>query len=264
MADFTPERARRFYAETYDTVVSDWPGEIEFYTRLGEELVTQGEQILEIASGTGRITIRLAQRGFDVFGLDSSPAMIAVAKEKNAGLDNIQWIKADMRSIELGQSFPLVIIPAHSFQNLITVDDHLVALESIRRHLSPNGKLIIHIDHLRLDWLNSLIENGGDFSPSGSFVHPRTKQKINTKQSWTYDPVTQTATLETVWEAVGEDGEVLKSWESGPLQFHCFFRFEMVHLLHRSGYEILGVYGDFSYGKLTDVSSEMIWVAKKS
>ena len=37
MADFYTERVREFYAETYDTVVPDWPGEIDFYCELAAE-----------------------------------------------------------------------------------------------------------------------------------------------------------------------------------------------------------------------------------
>ena len=265
MAGFSSEEARTFYAETYDTVMSDWPGELRFYSRLAEEQVPPEEKILEIASGTGRVSLHLAREGFWVHGLDSSPPMIAIAKEKSAGMKNVEWTEADMRSFDLGETFPLVIIPAHSFQNLTTIDDHLAALESIRGHLSPNGILVIHIDHLSLEWLSDLVEKeGGAFSLSGSFIHPITNQRIEIKHAWSYDPYAQTATLDTIWEAVDDNGEALESWKNGPLQFHCFFRFEMEHLLHRAGFELIGIFGDFEKGELRETSSEMIWVVRKS
>jgi hypothetical protein len=47
------------------------------------------------------------------------------------------------------------------------------------------------------------------------------------------------------------------------MALHCVFRFEMEHLLARTGFEIQAMYGDFLKNKLSDNSSEMIWVARK-
>jgi len=66
MAEFSTERAREFYAETYDTVVPDWPGEIDFYRELAAETDSEGQAVLEVACGTGRVAIRLAQDGMGI------------------------------------------------------------------------------------------------------------------------------------------------------------------------------------------------------
>jgi len=262
MASFTTERVRRFYAETYDTVVVDWPGEIDFYRDLAGRTAAAGHRVLEIACGTGRVAVQLAQDGVDVVGLDLSPDMLSVARLKSVGMSNLRWVRADMRSFDLGESFGLAIIPGHSFQNIPTANDQLATLASIRRHLIPGGTLVVHLDHLSIDWLGELTrERGGVFEPAESFRHPTTGQQIRTKRAWSYEPVTQTAVSEVVWEAVETSGDVVERWESGPLRFHCVFPFEMEHLLGRSGYEIRSAYGDFCAGELRRESSEMIWVA---
>ena len=76
MTGFKDEAVRQFYAETYDTVMEDWPGEIEFYQDLAAKYVKPDQAILELACGTGRIALRLAESGKRVVGLDSSPDMI--------------------------------------------------------------------------------------------------------------------------------------------------------------------------------------------
>jgi hypothetical protein len=43
--------------------------------------------------------------------------------------------------------------------------------------------------------------------------------------------------------------------------FHCFFRYEIEHLLRRAGFQVEALFGDFYRGELTDTSSEMIWLA---
>jgi len=47
------------------------------------------------------------------------------------------------------------------------------------------------------------------------------------------------------------------------MALRCVFRFEMEHLLARTGFEMQAVYSDFFKSQLNDVSSEMIWVAHK-
>lgn len=264
MAKFSSEEARQFYAETYDTVVSDWPGEFAFYQDLASEVHSRGQPVLEIACGTGRIAIRLAQAGIQVVGLDISPAMLSVARRKSAGLGNIRWVQGDMRSFELEERFGLVLIPGHSFQNILTADDQVKTLRAIHRHLLPGSRLVVHVDHLSVSWLAELVgDRGGSFSPAGSFTHPSTGQEIRTTQAWSYEPATQTAISQTVWEAIDGEGAVEGRWESGPLRFHCPFRFEMEHLLGRAGFWVESVYGSFEREELQEDSSEMIFIGRR-
>jgi ubiquinone/menaquinone biosynthesis C-methylase UbiE len=221
MADFSSKRVREFYAETYDTVVPDWPGEIDFYRALAGETHSKGQAVLEVACGTGRVAIRLAQDGIDVVGLDLSSAMLSVAREKSVGMSNIRWVQYDMRSFELGETFGLAIIPGHSFQNILTAGDQVATLKSIKRHLVPDGTLVIHLDHLSVSWLGELTrDKGGVFESAGSFSHPQTGQQIRTSQAWSYEPATQTAISQKVWEAIDANGATVDRWESGPLKFH--------------------------------------------
>jgi ubiquinone/menaquinone biosynthesis C-methylase UbiE len=115
--------ADEFYAQTYDDSVPDWPGEIDFYREMSARVKSTGETMLELACGTGRVAIRLAQNGANVVGLDLSSEMIDVARQKSIGLENIRWVEGDMRSFQLEETFGLAIIPGHAFQNLNTPQD---------------------------------------------------------------------------------------------------------------------------------------------
>lgn len=265
MSKFASKQAREFYAQTYDTFVSDWPGEIDFYQALSSEALTKGEKVLELACGTGRIAIRIAKHGVEVVGLDLSSAMLDIAREKSAGMSNISWVQQDMTSFKLGETFGLIIIPGHSFQNILTAADQIACLKSIERHLDPHGSLVVHLDHQDISWLGDLVNNkGGIFETAEQFNHPKTGRQVRTSRAWSYEPSTQTAIAQTVWEEMTTDGEVAERWETGPIRFHCFFRFEMEHLLATTGFEVEAVYGDFSQGALLDESEEMIWIAKKT
>jgi ubiquinone/menaquinone biosynthesis C-methylase UbiE len=263
MSKFATERAREFYAQTYDAAVSDWPGEIDFYRELATEAHSNGRTVLEVACGTGRVAIPLALDGVEVVGLDLSSAMLDVAREKSAGMSNIRWVQGDMRSFELGETFGLVIIPGHAFQNMLTAADQIACLESLERHLSPRGTLVVHLDHQNVGWLGDLTrDRGGVFETAEQFCHPKTGRQVRTSRAWFYEPSTQTAIAQTVWEEINADGEVADRWESGPIRLHCVFRFEMEHLLALTGFEVEAVYGNFFREELTDESTEMVWVAK--
>ncbi len=256
------ERADLYYAQTYDACVSGWPGELDFYRAVAGEARSRSYPVLEVACGTGRVAIPLAQDGAQVVGLDRSTAMLEVARVKSAVLADIRWVEGDMRSFDLGETFGLAIIPGHSFQNINTPTDQLSCLQSIRRHLVPGGVLVVHLDHPELDWLAEIAGGkGGLFEPAGEFVHPLTGRRVRTSQAWSYQRSTQTAILRTRWEELDATGQVVERVDRGPNRLHCVFRFEMEHLLALAGYQLEAVYGDFFRGELTDQSEGMVWVA---
>ena len=246
----------------YDVAVPDWTGEIGFYRALAMEVKEQGGAILELGCGTGRVALRLAQEGIPITGLDFSPAMLAVAREKSRGLSNVHWVEADMKAFQLGQRFDLIIIPGHSFQFMLTPSDQVACLECIHRHLAADGKLVIHLNHDDISWLGGLCQGEGtDFMLVGEYRQGSEVCSIRKWNSWSYASSTQTASVVTAWETLSEDGSVKERQEVEKKHLHCFFRYEMEHLLARCGFKIEALYGDFYRQELHDTSCEMIWVA---
>jgi len=255
--------SQKFYAQTYDLATSDWPGELDFYKSM---IPSPNSTILEIACGTGRVALYLAQQGNPIVGIDHSAPMIEVAQQKSADLTNVRWLQADMRDFDLDECFDLILIPGHAFQFMCTPDDQVACLTSIKKFLNPNGRLIIHVDHVSAEntwWLGDLCRDlSGKFEPAEEFKHPESGNSVRAKRAWSYEPVTQTAIAETVWEEINIKDEVVNRWESGAVHLHCVFRFEMEHLLRRVGFEIEALYGDFYRAPLDSKSTEIIWVAR--
>jgi SAM-dependent methyltransferase len=260
------QNADEFYAQTYDDSVPDWPGEIDFYRAFSTKVKSEGGTILEVACGTGRIAIRLAQDGFNVVGLDMSPHMISVAAQKSKGLESVHWVEGDMRAFQIEETFDLALIPGHAFQNLNTPQDQVACLECIKQHLIPGGILVIHLDHMNVEnvrWLGELCgEKRGVFEAAEQFQHPHTARQTRASRAWTYEPSTQTAIVQTIWEELDTNGQILNRVKREPIRLHCVFPFEMEHLLGRVGFGIEAVYGDFFRHELQDESPAMIWVVK--
>ena len=257
------ERVAEFYAETYDAAVPDWPGEIDFYREYAAEARSKGEALLDIGCGTGRIGIRLAQEGTRVTGLDLSEKMLDMARQKSAGILNLRWVHSDMCAFDLGETFGLAIIAGHAFQNLNTPEEQVSCLQCIHRHLKLGGRLVMHIDHQDFGWLGGLVgDQAGIFKPAEEFLRARTGGQIRTFRAWSYEPATQTAICTIAWEEVSADEQVVDRWKTEPVRLHCIFRFEMEHLLRRTGFDIERIYGDFFRHPLEDKSPGMIWVAR--
>lgn len=257
--------AQELYAQLYDVRVPDWEGELDFYqtTLGGSPLKDYGT--LEIACGTGRIAVRLAQAGLEVTGLDISPELLAMAQRKSAGLPHVNWVLGDMRNFQLGRQFGHVISPGHSFQFMTTPNEQVACLERVKDHLIPNGLAIIHIDYQDFNWLASLLDQKEPvYEKSALLTHPTTGEKFRRSFAWTFEPSTQTATVTTHWEQIDQNGDVLKVWKMKPARLHCIFPFEMEHLLKRAGFAVEAVYGDFFKSALTDASEQMIWLARNA
>jgi SAM-dependent methyltransferase len=102
--------------------------------------------VLELACGTGRLTIPIAQSGVNITGADLSVSMLetARAKAQRAGV-RVPFFEADMRSFELPGPFSTILIAGNSLLHLFTADDLIQCFRNVRRHLAPNGRLIFDI-----------------------------------------------------------------------------------------------------------------------
>jgi len=130
--------------EFYDLFADN--SDIPFYIRHAEEM---GSPILDLAAGTGRVSLALAHEGFDVFALDCSSSMLAAFRRKLQQTPlpvskRITLIQANMEQFKLKQKFSLIIIP-NSFGHATTTEAQLACLRCVRQHLSQNGLFILDL-----------------------------------------------------------------------------------------------------------------------
>ena len=96
--------------------------------------------MLELACGTGQLTIPVALPGLPAVGLDRSSAMLGVASRRAAAAGApVVFVGGDMRDFALGRGFDLIFLARNSLLHLLTTDDLLAALAAVRRHLAPDG-----------------------------------------------------------------------------------------------------------------------------
>ncbi|MGQ9368805.1 class I SAM-dependent methyltransferase [Azospirillum sp. ST 5-10] len=104
--------------------------------------------VLEVGAGTGRVARALAERGYDVVGLDRSAEMLAVARRTAAtvpGPGQARYLCADMTRFALDRRFALVIAPFYAFSHLDSDDQRRLALGCMRDHLTADGRIVLHL-----------------------------------------------------------------------------------------------------------------------
>lgn len=246
-------------ANTYDAehsgrdIATD---DIPFYVGLAREAATAGHAVLELACGTGRVTIPIADAGVQITGLDGSPAMLAQAREKSAGRDNPRWVEGDMRTFQLEDRFGLVIIPFRSFLHLLTVADQKACLERIHAHLAPGGRLALNFFNpnlaLMASWLNK------DPAKRRLVVRQGNTERW---ESLYYSTAQQTLDYETRDDTLSDDNATVARVYRN-LHVRYVYRYEMEHLLALTGFEVEALYGWFDGRPFEDDSQEMVWVAR--
>lgn len=97
---------------------------------------------LELAIGTGRIALPLAQRGVRVHGIDLSTAMVAKLKEK-PGADAVGVTTGDFATTKVDGTFSLVYLVFNTINNLTTQDEQVACFANTAAHLDPGGRFVI-------------------------------------------------------------------------------------------------------------------------
>lgn len=250
-------------AGLYDSYSTGLDGDEAFYV---EEAKKADGPVLEIACGTGRIMIPIAESGVSIVGLDRAPAMLEVARRKIAALPDetrrrMQIVEGDMRTFSLERRFPLAIIPYRAFLHLMTADDQRRALTRIREHLTDGGRLVFNVFDPSIELIAAYMRPPrGTLNHLGSFTHPETGRRVMVSDTRRYDPLEQTLEEHRFFEEVDEEGRVLSKTVT-PLYLRYVYRFEMQHLLERCGYEVEALYGDFGRGPFRH-GNEQVWVAR--
>lgn len=233
-------------AELYELETADEPDfDFDFWQGLVREL--RPRRMLELACGTGRLSVPLAVAGvsaredFELVGLDSSEPFLARAREQadaqpEAVRTAVRLELADMRDFELEGSFDLIAMPFNALAYLYNAHDQLAALTTARRHLAADGRLAFDLLAPRLDYLAEAVH---PFPPVRLDVDFRLEQngieRFLRSCVDRYDPATQTLTSTFLYDVHRSGGAVERHIHD--VVWHMYFPAELELLLARAGFE---------------------------
>jgi 2-polyprenyl-3-methyl-5-hydroxy-6-metoxy-1,4-benzoquinol methylase len=238
---------------TYDLEVGDYNEDrpvIEQWAR------SPGGPLLDLACGTGRMAIHLAQQGYQVTGVDIVPEMIALARQKAASQAvSIEWVVADARAFHLHKQFPFVFMLCNAWQFFLTREDQEAMLACVREHLRPDGCFLFET---RNPTPRNLLQVR--HPEPQKFTTPGGRQLVITEQQH-YDPMTQIQHYTCLHQWLHPSGQHEEKLLRTALRY--VYPQEMEALLFHNGFHIRSCYGNWQQDPLTATSPSMIYVCQK-
>lgn len=228
------DRIARFYDPWSRSVTED----VSFYV---EQALASGGPVVELAVGTGRIAVPIAEAGIAVIGVDASPEMLAIAREaaEAAGVGVLVDLRVgDLRKPPVHERVPLAICPFRSLLHMETEREKLRALTAARDLLELNGRFVFDV-----------------FAPSREDIaetHDRWLERepgIFERAVW--DEGSRTLSLSV--RSADSEATFGLHWLSAP---------EWLHLLDEAGFEVVQLYGWFD-GRSYDGEEDMVFVCRR-
>ena len=136
------------YADRYDALYHDknYEQECDWIETLSKQYAAPPvKTLLDLVCGTGSHAYIFDRRGYTVTGVDVSAEMLAVAEKKRSGLEKVEFIHEDIRTLRLGKTFDVVMMMFAVLGYQYTNADVTAALRTVREHLRPGGVFIFDV-----------------------------------------------------------------------------------------------------------------------
>ncbi len=243
-------------APFYDIEHAHFQEDIDFYLHYAEMCTGP---LLELACGSGRLLLPLAEQGYTLVGVDSSEQMLALARERlqEAQLSSqVTLVQQDVCELHLSQQFSLAFIALGSFAHLATRKTQQQALAAIRRHLTVGGRFIVDISNSDARYMEHL---------NGQLLHQGTwPGNDGTFLTHLISPASSTTShlleLTHFYDRYVQGRPVSRTVATTYL--YLFERSEMELLLEQAGFAVKDVYGDYALGPYTLESPRMIFITE--
>ncbi len=132
-------------AAVYDVLMKDVPYEDWVSFTLN---YSSGHKILDMGCGTGEIAIRLAEKGYQITGVDFSEDMLAIAHDKARTSADIQWLKQDIRQLEGLENFDTVVSFFDVLNYITSLEELRAVFQQTHSVLKPGGTFLFDVHSL--------------------------------------------------------------------------------------------------------------------
>ena len=244
--------------------------DVTFYVKLLERW--RPSRVMELASGTGRVTIPLARAAVgsdvEIVGLEREGPMLEEAFRKRTALDSrerarLSFIAADMRDWRTPEPFDLIIAPCSSLSHLLTLEDQIAAWRAASDNLRDGGRFVADLTMPNLATYADSMQ-----TPPRAFVEmdvdardPRTGTRLLRYKTTRYLPHEQRAEIRFLYDRFPDDegaDRYVSDFDS-----HVYFPREVELLFRITGFSIETWFGDYGGRRLRATSRQLIGVGRK-
>ncbi len=252
-------------ARVYDKLNADinyaaWADFIE--ACFAKFLPKKPELVLDLACGTGSMTIPLSDRGYDMIGVDGSAEMLSEAALRTEGRGDILWLLQDMRSFELYGTVGAVTCCLDSLNYLLTNEDLAACFASVHNYLDPNGLFLFD---LNTPYKFRHVYGNNAYILEDELVWDEgedTEERAAVFCGWQnhFDPETKLCDFDlSIFEEL-ENGSYRRADEHQVER--CYEMEEITSALQNAGLELLGVWSDFDFSIPEDTAERWYLCAR--
>ena len=203
------------------------------------------ELVLDLACGTGRMTLELAARGYDMIGVDGSADMLGEALLQNDGRYSILWLQQDMRSFELYGTVGAVTCCLDSLNYLLTPEDLAKCFATTHNYLDPDGLFLFDMN---TPYKFEHVYGNNAYVLEDEIVwEDGEKSAIYCGWQNTYHPESLLCDFDLSLFEEDTDGRYRRSDEHQVER--CYDLKTVKSLLQKAGFELLGVWGGFDFSE---------------
>lgn len=205
------------------------------------------ELVLDLACGTGSMTLALAKRGYDMIGVDGSEEMLGVAFERGMGAGCL-FLLQDMRSFELYGTVGAVTCCLDSVNYLVDDGDLEQCFATVHNYLDPNGLFLFDMN-TPYKFENVYADNAYILEDGSSYCGWQNAYDRETRICDFY--------LSVFHE---KDGVYVRADEEQ--RERCYSFAEIAEALRKTGFELLSVSDDFSFSEPRETSERWYFAAR--
>lgn len=243
-------------ADLYEAEHRGWTEDLDLYRALAARA---GGPVLELGCGSGRVAIALAEAGHEVHAIDTSEAMLAIARMNLGGRQlRATFSLGDMRRLGRRRAFGLAFCALDGLLHLQSASDLRATFVATHDALRPGGLLAFDIVNPSPDLLAM---RDGVLRHQSTFAGPGDSD-VSHFVSWDIDPDTQTIETAHFYDWLSADGAVRRRTTSFRLRY--LERDEVEATLRAAGFDSIHLYGSTQLDPLEPDSDRMIFVATKS
>lgn len=240
------------FSEFYDllTANAEYSKRAEYFLNLLNKYESNPGLTLDLACGTGSLTLELFRRGVDVYGVDASVDMLSVAKEKavDAGAD-ILFLRQNMQDLDLYGTVNTVICSLDSINHLQGREEVQRTFQRVSLFLEPGGYFLFD--------MNTLHKHEKVLGTK-TFVYDMDKVYC----VWQNRCLPETGKVDIRLDFFQRDGNLYRRYTESFSEF-AYSNNYVVQWLYEAGFELVDIYDELSFDPPKSNSQRVVFAAKK-
>lgn len=242
------------FATIYDLEIGPYDADLAMYTQFAR---AAGGPVLELGCGSGRVLQHLEGVGVPLTGIDTSPAMLARAREAlSPDVTLLLGAMDDLNAcVGLHDEYWLAFAAINTFLHLPDSEAHLRTLCELRQRVVSGGLLLLDLLVPDPHWL--LSHDGRLLHEFGTTLNNGTR--LDKWVTRSHDLASQSIWTEVWIDVTPADGPTRRSHDRYLTRY--LHRWELEHLLARTGWELLSLYGSYDLDPFDSDSERMIALA---